>query len=293
MSDKGFNGFLSTYEDHTSEKAKATEFVLSRSLKQHYPDHYVTQVDSDCDLQGFASAGLANMVLDDEADSYTASVGYATNPFRLNRDREPGQVRSNEWFAKYKYTWDGTEFLYYVVHPRQNPEWLFLLSPQSQVQDEDQAHRRVTGDDLTPEANELLRAVGAWSNTMHQSIYVFDRGNFTRNYDLWRSTKSATWDDVVLHPETKRGLIEDVMGFFDSGDLYAELQVPWKRGIILHGLPGNGKTASIKAIISGLRKRAQSAGDGAEPGENDSLEKGPISTLYIKSFGTYFHYSLG
>ena len=274
MSDKGFNGFLSTYEDHTSEKAKATEFVLSRSLKQHYPDHYVTQVDSDCDLQGFASAGLANMVLDDEADSYTASVGYATNPFRLNRDREPGQVRSNEWFAKYKYTWDGTEFLYYVIRlkgQRGVEVYQFLLSSRAQG---------LTAQRLTAETEALLRAVGMWSNTLHDELYVFDMGMWQKNKELWKSTEAATWDDVVLDPATKQGLIEDIEGFFDSRELYAELQVPWKRGIILHGLPGNGKTASIKAVISRLRKRGQ----GTDVDENSIAQDSPIPSLYVKSF---------
>lgn len=65
----------------------------------------------------------------------------------------------------------------------------------------------------------------------------------------------------------KANLIEDVQGFFDNQQLYRKLAVPWKRGLILHGVPGNGKTISIKAIISALSGRDE-----------------PIPSLYVKSF---------
>jgi transitional endoplasmic reticulum ATPase len=47
----------------------------------------------------------------------------------------------------------------------------------------------------------------------------------------------------------KDNLIQDVLGFFDNQQLYKELKVPWKRGLILHGVPGNGKTISIKVRL--------------------------------------------
>jgi transitional endoplasmic reticulum ATPase len=51
--------------------------------------------------------------------------------------------------------------------------------------------------------------------------------------------------------------------------VYAQFSVPWKRGIILHGVPGNGKTISIKALMNALYSRAD-----------------PIPALYVKSFET-------
>ena len=42
----------------------------------------------------------------------------------------------------------------------------------------------------------------------------------------------------------------------------------FKRGLILHGLPGNGKTISIKALMRSLALRSPA-----------------ISTLYVKSLG--------
>lgn len=73
----------------------------------------------------------------------------------------------------------------------------------------------------------------------------------------------------------KDGLIQDVEGFLDHKYGYKHFDVPWKRGIILHGLPGNGRTISVKALIHGLATRSKT-----------------IPTLYVKStpgeYGTIY-----
>lgn len=65
----------------------------------------------------------------------------------------------------------------------------------------------------------------------------------------------------------KENLINDVEGFFENKELYKKFAVPWKRGVILHGVPGNGKTISIKTLINTLNSRPD-----------------PVSSLYVKSF---------
>jgi len=96
---------------------------------------------------------------------------------------------------------------------------------------------------------------------------VFDNSHWQKSRELWKAVNGSSWDDVILDPEMKRNLIEDVQGFFDNEGLYANFSVPWKRGVILHGVPGNGKTVSIKALMSSLYERADK-----------------IPSLYVKSF---------
>ena len=62
-------------------------------------------------------------------------------------------------------------------------------------------------------------------------------------------------DEVILNKDMKSNLIADVQDFFDNEDLYRKLTVPWKRGPILHGIPGNGKTIAMKALMSALSDR--------------------------------------
>jgi SpoVK/Ycf46/Vps4 family AAA+-type ATPase len=132
---------------------------------------------------------------------------------------------------------------------------LFILSPRD---DDTERHSA---------ADELLMAIGAWSAVLHDEIYVFDNGCWTKSHELWESIQGSSWDEVILNPEMKANLIQDIQGFFDNKQLYKKLAVPWKRGLIMHGVPGNGKTISIKALISALYERET-----------------PVPSLYVKSF---------
>ena len=72
---------------------------------------------------------------------------------------------------------------------------------------------------------------------------------------------------MILHLNKKRSLINDLEGFFDNDTEYKDFAVPLKRGIILHGSPGKGKSLSIKALMHALSARPN-----------------PVPTLYVESF---------
>jgi hypothetical protein len=83
----------------------------------------------------------------------------------------------------------------------------------------------------------------------------------------------AEWSNVILDEDMKKALIADVTNFFDGQKTYQDLQVPWKRGVIYYGPPGNGKTISIKATMHTLYERGAS--------DDDSRLKVP--TLYVRT----------
>lgn len=63
-------------------------------------------------------------------------------------------------------------------------------------------------------------------------------------------TKDATWDDLFLPNSLKLEIKNLVENFLNSKDFYMNNKMPWKRGILLYGVPGNGKSSLIRTIIS-------------------------------------------
>lgn len=53
---------------------------------------------------------------------------------------------------------------------------------------------------------------------------------------------SRSWSDIVLDPGVKREIWDNTVGFLLNRNELAEYGIPTKRGVILTGNPGTGKT---------------------------------------------------
>jgi hypothetical protein len=230
--------------EHSSAKRINTDAVIVEALTKQYPnlELIVTPAPS-LDLLGFARAGFASFeAIEDHSSNLPTSLqweGYVPPTRRI--DGALGAIVTRPKFAKYLYKWGAEEFIIYFVEGRDGsapygPAIYYILAT------------------IKSKAEQLILEAGHWSSELHEEIWVFDDGHWQKSADLYNSIKKSSWDAVILDPKMKKAIIEDHLSFFRSRDTYQHLQVPWKRGIIYHGPPGNGKTISIKATMNMLYK---------------------------------------
>lgn len=100
-----------------------------------------------------------------------------------------------------------------------------------------------------PASDSLFAAVARATSAHPDVVWVFDRGWWEPSPQLWRDVRRSSWDDVILDDEFKQSLRDDYGGFLKGRKTYRRLGVPWKRGLIFLGPPGNGKTSALKAIM--------------------------------------------
>lgn len=243
------------YSDLTSAKVPGLPFQLLASLRAEYPEHVVTYAHlPTLPLLAFAAEGHATATLDIETDS-VLRLRIWQQPIRRGAT---GQLAESRIFSKYSYQWGREDYIVYVV-----PAYYAQFVLKKRGPGESQLSHSVATD-------TLLAKVGQYYHKERKGIYVYDRG-WRLDAALYEQVQKATWDKVILDPKMKKELTRISGRFFDSKDVYEDLGVPWKRGLIFYGPPGNGKTISVKALMHTLADR-----------------KDAVPTLYVKAAASIY-----
>ncbi|KAL9602670.1 MAG: hypothetical protein Q9219_001660 [cf. Caloplaca sp. 3 TL-2023] len=245
-----------------------TNIVLVAALRKEYPKLHLTITPTySSNLLAYAAAGHATAAPSGTADQPPLAEAAFPDPppseLKWRRYIAParrvsdshGTLVDNIKFGRFIYTWSGHTYILYDVvggEGEYNESLTYLLGTSAEAND------------------ELLLAAGSFWVELHDEVLVYDNGYWSKSRELWESVQSSTWDDVILDPEMKKSIIGEMNKFFGSQERYRKLKVPWKRGIIYYGPPGNGKTISIKAMMHTLYHLPS-----------------PIPTLYVRSLSSY------
>ena len=65
-----------------------------------------------------------------------------------------------------------------------------------------------------------------------------------------RPVISCNWDDIVLDHKVRSLLKDDFESFFERQAWFHENKLVFRRGYLLHGPPGNGKSTAVRAMLS-------------------------------------------
>ncbi|KXX76202.1 putative ATPase YjoB [Madurella mycetomatis] len=245
---------------HSTAKRVSTDAVVVQSLKAQYPNlELVIAPSYGVDLLSYASAGHASFTPVSDPEGAPSSLTWKVYvPPARRIDGSPGGLVQEVQFAKFLYKWRDNEFILYVVDGRDGTGYY------------PNVHNNYILTTDTAKADALIVAAGQWSNELHEEVWVWDGGMWAKSAELYHSIRKASWDAVILDEEMKKAIIADHLSFFESRGTYARLGVPWKRGIIYHGPPGNGKTISIKAMMHTLYEK-----------------KEPVPALYVRNFSSF------
>ncbi|CAE6522652.1 unnamed protein product [Rhizoctonia solani] len=224
------------WRKHCSASREDTDTFLTTMLREKYPD-YSLIVTADWQVDILNLDGVAWKPLEGvELQSHVQFIA----PSR--RDR-PGQIARTIRFGGFDVWWKEEKFIIFIA------SWSagFGVTTQHFILKEGKDESASLG---------LLMAAGYQSGQIGDSILVFNDGFWQNDHALWEEVQKADWKDVILSPDFKQEIQSDVKNFFASEAVYHELAVPWKRGVIFLGPPGNGKTISIKALMKSSKKPA-------------------------------------
>jgi chaperone BCS1 len=155
----------------------------------------------------------------------------------------PGKVKTRVVFQP---TFDTTHTIYYKGH------WLRVKRGRKP----DGSNCEVLSISVVARNNSILKQLVLQAKKEYEAEAVHRiQIYFADSHGGWRWTDSRhkrPISSIVLNPGVKEMLLADTKDFLKSEKWYADRGIPFRRGYLLHGVPGSGKSSLIHAIAGEL-----------------------------------------
>lgn len=217
-------GVAGEFLENTKGARLFTEGLIADSIRRYHPKHHLSVTPSYvCDLLAFGKAHDDVKLFPHEDLGLKERI--FVPPARRYNDENGGAFADRVLFGSYDYVFKETQFLLYIV---EGADGGFGKTKYNYLLVEDLS----TVGKASPQSlsDDLIQLATAWNQELHDEVLIFDQGYWQKSSDLWQNVQKANWEDVILDSSKKDALIEDVIGFFDAEDRYAEFNVPWKVG---------------------------------------------------------------
>lgn len=143
---------------------------------------------------------------------------------------------------------DTTHTIYYRGH------WLKITRTRRY---QDYGHYSALKISVVARNNDILKrlvleAKREYEKDAEHRVHIFMADT---TYACWRwngARQKRPMSSIVLEPAVKEMLLADCRDFLRSEDWYAERGIPFRRGYLLHGVPGSGKTSLIHSLAGEL-----------------------------------------
>jgi AAA+ superfamily predicted ATPase len=100
-----------------------------------------------------------------------------------------------------------------------------------------------------PEAASVVPALTEFLDRLHNSLNTQNNVmTVIGGPDI--KVKRSKWEDLVLSSEVELRVRKDIEKWIANEDWYRKTNVPYRRGYLFEGPPGNGKTAVARVVIS-------------------------------------------
>lgn len=206
-----------------------TAYYISRRLTELYPEKAIVEGEfTALDLNAYAKAGLCSTVAASNLHNQTQTFWRGVGDFT--------EYLANGW-ANVLWRGELIDVVFATISDCGcKSRKLWVLAESKEI------------------AEKFINEICEWCNEVRSEILVFDAGYWYKDEDLFKAIKGATFDNLILPPALKREIQEDFARFFASREIYDRYGIPWKRGVLLIGPPGNGKTHTVKALLNELQQ---------------------------------------